>query len=288
MIYNDLNVTTRRALLAFVSALGLLATSSAVKAGPIVSYQLTVSPDMFFASDPHNSYYQQIVSWMQPSALAPARNTPAMILKNTSSSQVNLTSFQIDISAKPAYVFDQITIVQAPPGFDPIFTTLADIDQGGDKNPIFAMSFANSPLAPGQSIWFYAEIDSAPGQPARVHDFRSVFWDMFGGFSGDNALIRVQAKSSDPQYAQVASVQANLFEFRPFTMPYSDPVAGTFGESVVVSARFGEQVGAYVFNQEAPLEVEVIPEPTGATLILCAVAGLASYCCRRRRRHNTA
>jgi hypothetical protein len=216
--------------------------------------------------NPDDHHAQMMAAWKTPEAIEVLRNVPTILLTNTSTEDCAITNFRLQLMDLDS-VFDDIISLETPDGLVlPLHNNLS---------PILDLSFANRPLLPGESIAFMLDLDTAPGAPQVVADFRTAFWDQEENQREENAIVQVTF-DFDPAHSPLP---VPLYEF-PFEDAIFDtrPVDQAEGESMMFPAMMGHNdLGVFQF-------VQGVPEPSTVGLLSLGLLSLLAGGGRRRRR----
>ncbi len=264
-----------------------LANETARAQDPVqASYRLSIATTEGLVDDPDDDLAVLEAIWRTPSDVLISRRNPVVKLENISPDEFNLLSFIIDIN-NADFVFDAMAILDAPTGVGPLVTAPSDMVHASSTSSTLEFDFSDRPLAPGESITFIVEIESAPGTAVVEADFREILWDKNGNVRSDNALLSASFdKGPLPEFVMSETLDLPTIPFYeyPFANQQLDTREedGASGRSQIISAM-GMKSGDLGHFEIEQSQV-VVPEPTSALTMLAGLLLLGARGLLRRQR----
>jgi hypothetical protein len=253
------------AALAVVGACGCAAGQSVLDNARL---NLRLSADPYLIQDPGNPILAQRAAWRTQYDLQLARNTPYLLITNTSQlPSVEATTMTMTVGAA-GYHFDWVRTIDTSPGVD-VDVMQVDALEGGLEADHFELAFTG--LVPGAFALMQLDID--PDDPNEFHlpDFRTVLFQGNGDGTGLNSTV--DATLEETLLGSEVLVDGRFEDY---------PINGPFfvGPGFRAHDRM-DYVDVFPMDLSGSLS-NILPVPEPSTLALLALAAVAVIAAQAR------
>lgn len=279
--YRIIKLLARSGLLMLGALLAML-TSRSAAADPMVSYSLDVSENLGVLLDQNNPMAKANAAKATPFQLAVARNTPYLMLANTSTisnggtGNAELTHFELSIGASNQ-TFDWVKIVLAntDPGVNVQLLTPNALEDA-TKNQVISMNITG--LTPGKKVVFQLDIDPLNPFGYQFADYRDVFFKLDGS-NNVNGNATTMASFFDSSLNSTVNMLPIPWANQTYPEQFGEPILGL----KFPSKPHGDHVQWFPTGDSG---TQPVPEPDA--LVLACLSGLGLLVFQRVARRQRA